>query len=80
MVIHLIGVNLKQIVCVRTRRHSSLKQIRTGKLPPGFEVDPECEQPTVLLEPMHLRNLPWLRNRGYNTFGIYIISLQIERK
>lgn len=47
-------------------------------LPPGFEIDPECAQPTILFEPMHLRNLPWLAGRGYNTFAVFVNNVVYE--
>jgi acetoacetate decarboxylase len=48
-------------------------------LPEGYEVDPECEQPTVLFEVMNLRNLPWLAGRGYNTWGVYAGNVKCTR-
>lgn len=49
-------------------------------LPPGYTVDPACEQPTILFECMNLRNLPWLAGRGYNTWGIYASNVICERE
>lgn len=48
-------------------------------LPEGYEVDPDCEQPTVLFEIMNLRNLPWLAGRGYNTWGVYASNIKCNR-
>lgn len=48
-------------------------------LPPGYSVDPNCKQPTVLFEIMELRGLPWLAGRGYNTWGIYASDIIVEK-
>ncbi|KAM0755120.1 hypothetical protein T439DRAFT_353065 [Meredithblackwellia eburnea MCA 4105] len=47
-------------------------------LPDGYELDPSKE-PTVLVEIMNLRKLPWLAGRGYNTFGIYANDVICKR-
>ena len=54
--------------------HDSVQSL----LPSGYTVDPHC-QPTVLVEVMELRNLPWLAGRGYNTLGIYINDVICHR-
>lgn len=48
-------------------------------LPSGYSIDTCTAQPTVLLEAMELRNLPWLAGRGYNTFGIYLNDIVCNR-
>lgn len=48
-------------------------------LPQGYEVDPDCKQPTVLFEVMNLRKLPWLAGRGYNTWGVYANNVICRR-
>ncbi|SPO25646.1 uncharacterized protein UTRI_03011 [Ustilago trichophora] len=48
-------------------------------LPEGYSVDPSTVHPTILLEVMELRNLPWLAGRGYNTFGIYLNDVVCNR-
>ncbi|SCV70055.1 BQ2448_1449 [Microbotryum intermedium] len=57
-----------------TSDHSALDAI----LPDGYATD-KSKDAVVMFEVMELRKLPWLRGRGYNTWGVYVANVVCSR-